>query len=79
MPVLPVPYLSPPQFLVLPPALTTESAAWSKQHLEVMFAVLPALKLQTGPQTKDKQVIPHPRHPLPLIITVAWGLKKRAF
>lgn len=34
------------------PALTTESAAWSEQHLEVVFTVLPALKLQTGATEK---------------------------
>lgn len=36
-------------------ALTTGSAAWSKQHLEVVFAVLPAFELQTGQQRKLKQ------------------------
>lgn len=43
--------------------------------MEVMFAVLPALKLQTGPQTKDKQVIHHPRNPLSLISNSGLGSK----
>lgn len=34
------------------PALTTESAAGSEQHLEVVFTVLPALKLQMGATEK---------------------------
>lgn len=36
----------------LSPALTTRSTAWSKQHLEVVFAVLPAFKLQMEPTEK---------------------------
>jgi len=40
---------------VLHPALTAGSAARSKQHLEVVFAVLPAFELQMGQQRKFKQ------------------------
>lgn len=39
---------------MLSPAFTTRSAAWSKQHLEVMFTVLPAFKLQMGPAEKGQ-------------------------
>lgn len=41
------------------PALTTGSAARSKQHLEVVFAVLPAFELERGREgTRQPAIIP---------------------
>lgn len=37
--------------------LTTESAAWSEQHLEVVFTVLPALKLIEEPLGKRPEAL----------------------
>lgn len=52
-------------------SLTTGSTARSKQHLEVMFAVLPAFKLQMGQQRKDKQT---PIIPPDWLVSVGWDL-----